>query len=393
MLYSEMSFPAEILQAVEKMGFVQMTEIQEKAIPPLLEGKDVMAKAPTGTGKTCAFGIPLLINLNRQSSKAQCLVMAPTRELAQQIADDFRDLTRFLPEVRVACVYGGQPIRSQIAQLNKGPQIIVATPGRLLDHMQRRTIRLNDVQWVVLDEADEMLDMGFYRDVIRILDSLKGRKHLSMFSATISRPVMDISWLYQHDPLEIMVNPVAESKPKITQYSLLSGGVDKLTDVMDIVNHNNYDRVMIFCNTKYATEALAGQLLDRGMDADCLHGDMSQRDRNEVMGLFREGKLRILVTTDVAARGIDVDDVDAVINHDVPTSNEYYTHRIGRTGRAQKEGTSYLMYMPGEESRVKELLRLTRNTVTAVRFNDERNLVPDPDAQQPEFGIVSELIT
>ena len=374
MLYSEMNFPEEILRAVDAMGFVQMTEVQEKAIPLLLEGKDIIAKAPTGTGKTCAFGIPLLMNLDPASNKSQCLVLAPTRELAQQIADDFRDLTRFLPEVRVACVYGGQPIRSQINQLKKGPQIVVATPGRLLDHMQRRTIRPSDFKWVVLDEADEMLDMGFYKDVIRILDSLKGRQFLSMFSATISRPVMDISWLYQNDPEEITVNPVDNSMPRITQYSLASEGFNKLADIADIVRLYGYDRVMIFCNTKYATVALAGQLSGLGLDADCLHGDMGQGERNGVMTRFREGKLRLLATTDVAARGIDVEDVDAVINHDVPTANEYYTHRIGRTGRAMKQGTAYILYMPEEERRVKELLRLTRNTVIPVEFDEDRNL-------------------
>jgi ATP-dependent RNA helicase DeaD len=377
MLYGEMNFPEEILRAVEKMGFVQMTEVQEKAIPPMLEGKDVIAKAPTGTGKTCAFGIPLLISLDRQSDKAQCLILAPTRELARQIADDLRELTRFLPEVGVACIYGGQPIRRQIEGLRKGPQIIVATPGRLMDHMKRRTIRLNDVKWVVLDEADEMLDMGFYKDVIRILDSLRGRKQLSMFSATMSRPVMDISWLYQRDPAEITVQPVDESMPKITQYSLASTGYNKLADVADIIAKNEFMRVMVFCNTKYTTAMLAGQLAGLNMDADCLHGDMSQRERNSAMSRFREGKLRILVTTDVAARGIDVEDVDAVINYDVPDSNEFYTHRIGRTGRAMKEGAAYILHMPDEERRLGEMLRLTRNTVISVRFDENRNLVRD----------------
>jgi len=377
MLFCEMNYPEEILRAVEKMGFVKMTEIQEKVIPPMLETRDVIAKAPTGTGKTCAFGIPLLMNLNRQSTKVQCLVMAPTRELARQIADDFKDLTRFLPDIHIACLYGGQPIKKQIEQLKKSPQIIVATPGRLLDHMQRRTVHLRDIKHVVLDEADEMLDMGFYKDVTYILDSLRNIEQISMFSATISRPVMDISWLYQHNPVEITVLPINESMPKITQYSLCSSGYNKQFDVSDIVKKNGYDRVMVFCNNKYTTAMLAGQLIDLGMDADCLHGDMSQRERNDVMSRFRQGKLRILVATDVAARGIDVDDVDAVINYDVPVSNEYYTHRIGRTGRAKKEGAAYILYMPDEEKRLKEMLRLTRNTVIPARFDEDRNLIYD----------------
>lgn len=377
MLYSEMNLPEEIFRAVEKMGFVQMTEIQEKAIAPMLEGKDIMAKAPTGTGKTCAFGIPLLMSLNRKSNQAQCLVMAPTRELARQITEDLRELSRFMPEVRIACVYGGQPIRAQIAQIKKGSQIIVATPGRLLDHMQRRTIQLQDLEWVVLDEADEMLDMGFYKDVIRILDSLKNIRHLGMFSATISRQVMDISWIYQIDPVEITVQPVNESMPKITQYSLVSSGYDKLADVTDIIIKSGYNRVMVFCNTKYITAMVANQIAGLNLDSDCLHGDMSQRERNDVMSRFREGKLRILVTTDVAARGIDVDDVDAVINYDVPDSNEYYTHRIGRTGRAKKEGAAYILYTPDEKKRLDEMLRLTRSTAIPVRFDENRNLIQE----------------
>ena len=377
MLYSEMDFPKEILRAVAKMGFVQLTEVQEKAIFPMLEGSDIIARAPTGTGKTCAFGIPLMMGLDCQSDKTQCLILAPTRELAIQIANDLKDLAHFLPEVSIACLYGGQPIRRQFAKLKKAPHIVVATPGRLMDHMYRRTVRLHDVTRVILDEADEMLDMGFYKDVIYILDSLKNKKQIGMFSATMSRPVMDVSWLYQRDPVEITVQPTNESMPKITQYSLASTGQGKLADVDDIIRKNEYSRVMVFCNTKYITAMLAGQLSGLDMDADCLHGDMPQGERNKVMSRFREGKLRVLVTTDVAARGIDVDDVDAVINYDVPDSNEYYTHRIGRTGRAGKEGAAYILFMPGEERRLSEMLRLTRNTATMLRFDENRNLIND----------------
>lgn len=377
MLYNEMILPKEILRAVERMGFSELTEIQEKAMPPMMEGSDIIAKAPTGTGKTCAFGIPLLMGLDYQSNKTQCLILAPTRELARQITDDLRDLSHFLPEVCIACVYGGQEIRKQFAQLRKGPQIIVATPGRLLDHMQRHTVHLQNVTRVVLDEADEMLNMGFYKDVRRILDSLGNIDQLGMFSATISREVMDIGWLYQRDPVEITVQPVEGSMPKITQYTLLTTGPDKLDDIADIVTENRYSRVMVFCNAKYTTTMLSNQLAGFGMDADCLHGDMLQGERNKVMGRFKEGKLHILVSTDIAARGIDVDDVDVVINYDVPPSNEYYTHRIGRTGRARKEGAAYILYTFDEEARLKEMIRLTRNTVVPVRFDENRQLVKD----------------
>ena len=218
--YRELNVPAQIHQAVERMGFTEMTEVQEKAIPPMMEGKDIIAKAPTGTGKTCAFGIPLIVGLDAEKKYPQAVVMAPTRELAQQITEDLRDLAHFYPEVRVACVYGGANMNRQIEQLKKGPQIIVATPGRLQDHMKRRTVDLSHVETIVLDEADEMLNMGFYKDVRHILDTIKSRKRLAMFSATISREVMDIGWLYQRDAEEITVQPVEDSMPKIDQYMI-----------------------------------------------------------------------------------------------------------------------------------------------------------------------------
>lgn len=375
MLYSELNIPGEIGRAVERMGFVELTEIQEKALPPMMAGKDVIAKAPTGTGKTCAFGIPLLADLNRQSDKPQALILAPTRELAQQITEDLRDLAHFLPDIRIACLYGGQAISKQFDQLKKGPQIIVATPGRLLDHMKRRSISMNSVTRVILDEADEMLDMGFYKDVRKILDSLKNMRQMGMFSATISREVMDIGWLYQRDVEEVTVQPVEQSMPKITQYSLATTGRNKLADLTEIIVARNYERVMVFCNTKYTTGMLSNQLARLNFNVDCLHGDLGQAERNKIMAAFREGKIKVLVSTDVAARGIDVDDVDAVINYDVPTSNEYYTHRVGRTGRAKKEGVSYIMFMPDEQKRLKEMIRLTRNTVIPLEFDKDHKLV------------------
>lgn len=382
MQYSEMKLPGEIHRAVERMGFTEPTEIQEKAIPPMMAGKDIIAKAPTGTGKTCAFGIPLLVDLNRSSDKVQALILAPTRELAQQITEDLVDLAHFLPEVKIACLYGGESIQKQFDQLKKGPQIVVATPGRLMDHQKRRSLSLNSVTRVVLDEADEMLDMGFYKDVRKILDGLKNIKQMGMFSATISREVMDIGWLYQRDPVEITVQPVQDSQPKIQQYSLLTTGRNKLPDLAAIIVDGGYERVMVFCNTKYTTGMLSNQLARLNFDVDCLHGDLSQAERNKIMNRFKEGKLHVLVSTDVAARGIDVEDVDAVVNYDLPQSNEYYTHRIGRTGRAKKEGVAYLMYMPDEQKRFKEMVRLTRNNVTPMHFDADHKLVKGAAAEE-----------
>ena len=370
MRYSELQCSEAIHQAVERMGFEEMTEIQEKVIPLMMEGRDVIAKAPTGTGKTCAFGIPVAEHIRPEEGVPQAVILAPTRELAQQIAGDMEDLTYFMPAVKVACVYGGANMDKQARRLAEGCQIVVATPGRLMDHMRHKSIDVSAVTSIVLDEADEMLNMGFYKDVRKIIDAMKARKSLCMFSATISREVMDIGWLYQRDAEEIIVQPVQASQPKITQYTLCTTGRSKLADVAQIIISGGYKRVMVFCNTKFTTATLTNQLARLNFVTDCLHGDLSQGERNKIMAAFREGKIAVLVATDVAARGIDVEDVDAVINYEVPSSNEYYTHRIGRTGRAKKEGVSYLLYDASEKKRVDELLRLTRSKATPVHWDE-----------------------
>ena len=370
MLYKDLTgVRPEILQAVERMGFTEMTEVQEKTIPVMMAGHDVIAKAPTGTGKTCAFGIPIIERIDPSRPLPQAVILAPTRELAQQIAGDLEELTHFLPDVRTVCVYGGADMQKQANRLKKGCQIVVATPGRLMDHMRHKSIDVSAVTSIVLDEADEMLNMGFYKDVRKIIDAMKARKSLCMFSATISREVMDIGWLYQRDAEEIIVQPVQASQPRITQYTLCTTGRSKLADVAQIIISGGYRRVMVFCNTKFTTATLTNQLARLNFVTDCLHGDLSQGERNKIMAAFREGKIAVLVATDVAARGIDVEDVDAVINYEVPSSNEYYTHRIGRTGRAKKEGVSYLLYDASEKKRVDELLRLTRSKATPVHWD------------------------
>lgn len=376
MNYSELNVPEQIHKAVERMGFTEMTEVQEKAIPPMMEGKDIIAKAPTGTGKTCAFGIPLILGLDQSRNYPQAVVMAPTRELAQQITEDLQDLAHFYPDIRVVTVYGGANIQKQIEKLKKGAQIVVATPGRLQDHMNRRTVDLSHVTTVVLDEADEMLNMGFYKDVRKILDQIKSRQRLAMFSATISREVMDIGWLYQRDAEEITVQPVEDSAPRIDQYLVLTTGRNKLADMAEIIVQKGYKRVMVFCNQKYTTAMLANQMARLNFVVDCLHGDLSQAERNKIMGEFKAGNIAVLVATDVAARGIDVSEVDAVFNYDVPDSNEYYTHRIGRTGRAKHTGEAYVLYTKEEHKRVRDMLRYTRNTAIPIAFDESRSIIP-----------------
>ena len=286
-----------------------------------------------------------------------------------------RELAHFRPQVRVAAVYGGQQIDRQINALKRGAQIVVATPGRMLDHMHRRTINLSKVSIAVLDEADEMLDMGFYKDVCKILDRLPKERQMVMFSATISREVMDIGWLYQRDTVELTVEPVKESQPKIHQYMLESVGRQKLADLCYILEANDFHKVMIFCNTKYSTASLSNLLRERGFNADCLNGDMRQSERNQIMARFRSGEISILVATDVAARGIDVLDVDAVFNYEIPLENEYYLHRIGRTGRAKKEGVSYIFYGRDELPRLRPIIRYTRSRVMELEFNESGELV------------------
>lgn len=381
----------EIIRATQAMGYTEMTEIQQKAIPLMLAGHDMIAKAPTGTGKTVAFGIPILQKAAGFPAGApKAVVLSPTRELAQQIAQDLTNLAQFLPEIRVVCVYGGAGLEKQQKQLKAGCQIVVATPGRLMDHYRHHALDLSQVTTIVLDEADEMLNMGFYKDVRGIIDLLKHRESLSMFSATISREVLDIGWLYQHNAAEVDVQPVQESSPKIAQYRLLTTGRDKLADLAQIIISKDYKRVMVFCNTKYNTGMLANQLARLHFNVDCLHGDLSQAERNRIMQRFKAGEINVLVATDVAARGIDVSDVDAVINYDVPEENEHYTHRIGRTGRAKREGASYLFYTKDEQKRVDTLLRLTRNTddCRSVHFDfNHEKLVVEEKQNVDKFNI------
>ena len=376
MLYSELQCSDAIHKAVERMGFAEMTEIQEKTIPVMMAGYDVIAKAPTGTGKTCAFGIPVAEHILPENKYPQAVIMAPTRELAQQIAQELEELTYFMPEVQVACVYGGANMEKQAKRLAEGCQIVVATPGRLMDHYKHHSIDISHVTQIVLDEADEMLNMGFYKDVRHIIEMMKARKSLSMFSATISREVMDIGWLYQRDAEEITVQPVEDSAPRIDQYLVLTTGRNKLADMAEIIVQKGYKRVMVFCNQKYTTAMLANQMARLNFVVDCLHGDLSQAERNKIMGEFKAGNIAVLVATDVAARGIDVSEVDAVFNYDVPDSNEYYTHRIGRTGRAKHTGEAYVLYTKEEHKRVRDMLRYTRNTATPIAFDESRSIIP-----------------
>ena len=365
-----MDLSSEILKAVRAMGFNEPSTVQAKTIPLMMEGQDINAIAPTGTGKTCAFGIPMLEYVQLKDSRVQEIVLAPTRELALQIGDELTRLAKYIDGVRIAVIYGGQSISRQITALKRHPQIVIATPGRLLDHMQRGNIRLDAVHTMVLDEADEMLNMGFVKDVTKIIESTPTDRQLVLFSATTNQDVLTIAWKYQHDPVEITVEATKKDRPQITQYVIAVDQDQKTDHLLYLLDADEYQRIMIFCNTKFMTDKLTSRLVKEGYDARCLHGDIPQSKRNVVMSDFRRGKFPILVSTDVTARGIDVDDVEAVINYDLPNENEYYLHRIGRTGRAHKHGVSFSLVTFRESVRMDEILKYMLTAPTPLRFVD-----------------------
>ena len=365
-----MDLSEEILKAVRSMGFQEPSTVQARTIPLMMSGADINAIAPTGTGKTCAFGIPMLEYVQLKDSRIQEVVLAPTRELALQIGEELTRLAKYIEGVRIAVIYGGQSISKQLAALKRKPQIIIATPGRLLDHMQRGNIRLNAVHTMVLDEADEMLDMGFVKDVTKIIEATPSERQLVLFSATTNQDVLTIAWKYQHEPVEITVEATKEDRPQITQYVIATEPDQKTDHLLYLLDADVYQRVMIFCNTKFMTDKLTRQLCREGYNAQCLHGDIPQAKRNVVMNDFKRGRFPILVSTDVAARGIDVDDVEAVINYDLPNENEYYLHRIGRTGRAHKHGVSFSLVTFRESVRMDEILKYMLTVPTPLKFRD-----------------------
>ena len=368
--FEEMDLSKEVLRAIKDMGFTTPSTVQAKTIPLMMSGADVNAIAPTGTGKTCAFGIPMLEYVQLNEPEVQEVVLAPTRELALQIGDELTKLAKYIKGCRIAVLYGGQPIPKQLAQLKQCPQIVVATPGRLLDHMNRGNVHLNAVHTMVLDEADEMLNMGFVKDVTRIIEATPDERQMVLFSATTNQDVLTIAWKYQHDPIEVTVEATKQDRPQIAQYVISTEQNKKIDHLLYLLDADVYQRVMIFCNTKFMTDRLTERLKKEGYQAECIHGDVKQSQRNVVMNDFRRGKFPILIATDVAARGIDVDDVEAVINFDLPAENEYYLHRIGRTGRAHKHGVSFSLVTFQESVRMDEILKYMIAKPLPLHFED-----------------------
>ena len=381
MRFDEIDFEDEVLDGLYDMNFEEMTPVQEATIPVILEGSDLIACAQTGTGKTAAYTLPLLNKLlveGNEDNVVKTLVVVPTRELAMQIDTQLQGFSYYMP-VSTTVVYGGGDGRGWEQQkqgMLRGADVVIATPGRLIAHLQNSGVDLSHVKYFVLDEADRMLDMGFIHDVTRILDKLKSRRNLGMFSATISREVMDISWVYQRDPEEITVRADEQNKPDILQYAVTVEQTDKVAAMARIIRQEKLERVMVFCNTKGMVERLTKYLEMEGLDAACIHGDIPQKKREQVMARFRRGELPVFVATDVAARGIDVDDVDAVFNYDVPQENEYYVHRIGRTGRAKRHGVAYTLVADyPSKMRLDAIAKFTGNDVKPAHFEGDTLVV------------------
>lgn len=357
MKFNEFNLDERILKAVNELGYEEATSIQAEAIPLALEGEDILGQAQTGTGKTAAFALPLLNRINPKSKQLQAIVLCPTRELALQVSKEFRKLALYLHSIKLLPVYGGQDIVKQIKSLKSGVQIIVGTPGRVMDHMRRKTIKLSSVKCVVLDEADEMLDMGFREDIETILSEVPEDRQTMLFSATMAKPILEIAKQYQRNAKNVKVVNKELTVENIEQYYFevkRSYKDEILSRLLDVYNP---ELSIIFCNTKKKVEEVANDLQNRGYFAEGLHGDLKQAQRDRVMGNFRSGKTEILVATDVAARGLDVKGVDLVINYDLPQDDEYYVHRIGRTGRAGKSGLA-LSFVSGKEVyKLKEIQR------------------------------------
>ena len=365
MKFEELNIDERILRAIEDMGFEETSPIQTQAIPAVCEGIDVVGQAQTGTGKTAAYTIPMLMKINPQIKKPQAIVLCPTRELAVQVAEEIRKLAKYMSDIKVLPVYGGQEIVRQIKSLKTGVQIIVGTPGRVMDHMRRKTVKFDNINMVILDEADEMLDMGFREDMETILTDTPQDRQTVMFSATMPKAIMDIARNFQKDAKVIKVVRKELTVSNIEQFYYEVRPKNKTEVLCRLIDIYNPRLSVVFCNTKRQVDELISELKGRGYFADGIHGDMKQQQRDRVMDDFRSGKVDILIATDVAARGIDVDDVDMVFNYDIPQDEEYYVHRLGRTGRAGRSGMA-LSFISGKEVyKLKDIERYCKTKILA----------------------------
>jgi ATP-dependent RNA helicase DeaD len=361
--FKDLNLSKNIERAVEDMGFEEPTPIQSQSIPYLMEGKDVIGQAQTGTGKTAAFGIPALEMLDVKSKKVQVVVLCPTRELANQVAEEMSNLAKY-QNTKMLPVYGGQPIDRQIKALRRGVHIVIGTPGRVLDHIQRKTLKLDGVKMLVLDEADEMLDMGFREDIEFILSRVPAQKQTVLFSATMPQPIIKLTKKYQQNPQMVKTVHKELTVPQIEQFYFEVKNNAKTEVLCRLIDIYNFKSSLVFCNTKKNVDKQVETLKARGYLVDGLHGDMRQAQRERVMSNFRKGEIETLVATDVAARGIDVENIEAVFNYDIPQDEESYVHRIGRTGRAGKEGVAITFASGKDIRKIKNIQKHTKAKIT-----------------------------
>lgn len=363
--FSELGLSSEILKAVEEMGFENATDIQAQAIPHILQGRDVLGRSNTGTGKTAAFGLPAIDMVDPSNRNPQILILSPTRELDIQIATELRKFSKYKEGVKIVPVYGGQPIDRQIQLLKRGCGIIVGTPGRVMDHLRRKTIKLNNIKMVILDEADEMLNMGFKEDIEEILTGLpKEQYQMTLFSATMPDSILEIAQKFQEDPITVEIKSAQRTIDTVEQVYYECGRGKKTAALRILLNSLDPELTMIFCNTKKMVDELVDELNLYDIKAIGLHGDMKQMFRTRVMDQFRTGNYPILIATDVAARGIDVDNIDLVVNYDIPQDNEYYIHRVGRTGRAGRRGKAITL-IAGKRQRqfIRDIMKYTKTNI------------------------------
>jgi len=368
--FEDLPLSMKVMRAIEDLGFGNLFPIQAQAIVPLLEGKDVIGQAKTGTGKTAAFGIPMVERLNPKINSVQGLVLEPTRELAVQVAEHIDRLSKY-SAFKVLPIYGGESIRKQIYALKRGVHIVVGTPGRIIDHLKRGTLNLRSVKTVVLDEADRMLDMGFIDDIEYILSKVPANRQTSLFSATIDQSVMNVCNRFMKNPEKILVSKDEIALTQINQYYMVVNRRSKFEILCNILNENHIERAIIFCKTRKYTSVLADRLRFRGYDARPLHAGFTQPQRNFVMDLFRKGKLKLLVATDVAARGLDIQGITHIINYDIPLDALVYFHRIGRTARMGLEGTAITLVSYGETAELNRIRALTKTTIEELETHEQ----------------------
>lgn len=363
LLFEEMNLMPEILKAVLDMGFEEATPIQAQSIEVIRSGKDVIGQSQTGTGKTAAYAIPCIEKIDAGDKRLQAVILCPTRELAIQVAEEFKKMLKYKNDIRVTSIYGGQSMYLQVMEIKKGVQVIIGTPGRVIDHINKGTLKMDNVRTIILDEADEMLDMGFRDDIVEIMTGMPEDRQTILFSATMAKGILDLTKKFQKDPCHIKVARTELTVPKIEQLYIELKEKTKIEALCRILEMRTPKLSIVFCNTKKKVDEVSEQLQVRGFAAEALHGDLKQEQRDKVMQKFRNGTTEILVATDVAARGIDVYDIDIIFNYDLPQDSEYYVHRIGRTGRAGKSGISYTFIVGREISKLRDIMKYTKANI------------------------------